>query len=199
MQTYPYTIDNGHGEELTFTGLAAGPTGVRAEALGRAAPQAGPPMHVHYFQDEAVRVVSGLLGYQVLGEGPKYVAPGQLVVWPAGVPHRWWNAGATELTTTGWCEPPDNVEFFLGALFASTKANGRGRPGVFDAAFLMVRYRTEFAMLEMPAVVRRMVLPLVYVVGLALGRYAKFEDAPPPVRRRHVDNSSAVPVHGGVR
>ena len=44
--------------------------------------------------------------------------------------------GDEELQTTGWCQPPDNIEFFLGTLFASTKANGGKRPGLFDATFL---------------------------------------------------------------
>ena len=56
MKRYPYTIDNGHGEQLTFTGLTHGPDGDRADA----------------------------------------------VVWPAGTPHKWWNAGTTELRMTGW-------------------------------------------------------------------------------------------------
>ncbi len=182
-RTYPYTIDNGHGERLTFTGITQGPDGERAEADGVAQPGAGPPMHVHYFQEEAARVISGRLGYQVPGGEPQFAGPGELVVWPAGTAHKWWNAGDDELRVTGWCRPPDNVEFFLGTLFASAKANG-GRPGLFDAAFLLTRYRTEFAMLEIPAVVRRIVMPAVYIAGVALGKYDRFKDAPAPIRRR---------------
>jgi hypothetical protein len=63
------------------------------------------------------------------------------------------------------------------------KENG-GRPGLFDAAFLTTRYQTEFAMLELPTVLRRLVIPLVYKLGLALGKYAKYKDAPPPVASR---------------
>src|SRR5580700_2733413 len=48
MRSYPYTIDNGHGEQLTFTGVTHGPDGDRAGADGLAQPGAGPPMHVHY-------------------------------------------------------------------------------------------------------------------------------------------------------
>lgn len=84
---------------------------------------------------------------------------------------------------TGWCHPPDNIEFFLGTLFASTKGNG-GRPGLFDAAFLLTRYRTEYAMLELPAVVRHIVMPIVYFVGTVSGKYRKFKDAPAPIRHR---------------
>jgi len=187
-RTYPYTIDNGHGERLTFTGITRGPDGERAGADGVAQPGAGPPMHVHFLQEEAARVISGRLGYQVLGGEPQFAGPGELVVWPAGTAHKWWNAGDAELRMTGWCRPPDNVEFFLGTLFASAKANG-GRPGLFDAAFLLTRYRTEFAMLEIPAVVRRIVMPAVYIAGMVLGKYSEFKDAPAPIRRRGAASS----------
>src|SRR5687768_1340770 len=163
MKKYPYTIDTGHGERLTFTGISNGPDGERAEAEGVAGPGAGPPMHVHHLQHEAVQVVTGRLGYRTLNGPEQFAGPGDLVVWPAGTPHKWWNAGSGELHTVGWCQPPDNVEFFLGAIFASTKEHG-GRPGIFDAAFLTTRYRTEFEMLEVPAVVRRLVMPILYGV-----------------------------------
>jgi hypothetical protein len=182
MPGYPYTIDNGSGELLTFTGLTQGPDGMRAGADGVAQPGAGPPMHVHYLQDEVVTVVTGRLGYQVQGEAPRFAEPGERIVWPAGTPHKWWNAGTTELRMTGWCSPPDNVEFYLGAVFASMKENG-GRPGLFDLAFLTTRYRSEFAMVELPAVVRHFVIPVLYGVGRVLGKHRKYRDAPPPVNR----------------
>jgi quercetin dioxygenase-like cupin family protein len=172
MNRYPYTIDNGMGETLTFTGVTRRPDGDRLGADGVARPGAGPPMHVHYLQDEAATVVSGRLGYLVPGGEARFANPGEEVIWPAGTPHKWWNAGNTELRIAGWCRPPDNIEFFLGALFASTRQN-RGRPSLFDAAFLTTRYRSEFAMLEMPALVRRVVLPGVYLIGRLLGKYCR--------------------------
>jgi hypothetical protein len=77
-------------------------------------------------------------------------------------------------------QPPGNIEFFLGTLFASAKENG-GRPGLFDAAFLITRYRTEYALLAMPALMQRILIPIVYAVGVVLGRYTKFKDAPEPM------------------
>jgi hypothetical protein len=138
-------------------------------------------MHVHYLQEEAALVVRGRLGYQVFGGQPQFAGPGELVVWPAGTPHKWWNAGNDELHMTGWCSPPHNVEFFLATLFSSTKANGGRRPGLFDAAFLATRYRNEFALLEVPIVVRRIAIPIVYAIGAVLGKYRRFKDAPAPV------------------
>jgi quercetin dioxygenase-like cupin family protein len=182
MKNYPYTLDNGQGELLIFTGVASGPDGERVEADGVAQPGAGPPMHVHYLQEEAARVVSGRMGYQLLGQDPKFAEAGELVVWPAGTPHKWWNAGTTELRMTGWCKPPGNIEYFLGATFASVKENG-GRPGIFDAAFLITHFRAEYAMLELPGFVRRVVLPIAYGVGRLLGKFEKYKDAPASVRR----------------
>jgi len=181
MKQYPYTIDNGHGELLTFTGISHEPDGDRVGADGVAQPGAGPPMHVHYLQDEAARVVSGRLGYQVLGQEAKFAEAGELVVWPAGTPHKWWNAGTTELRLTGWCKPPGNIEFFLGTLFESIKRNGGGRPALFDAAFLVTRYRSEYAMLELPAFVQRVLIPIAFAVGRTFGKYKKYRDAPEPI------------------
>jgi quercetin dioxygenase-like cupin family protein len=181
MPTYPYTIDNGAGEQLTFLRLTRAASGERIEVDGVARPGAGPPMHVHHLQEERVLVVTGRVGYQVPGKPQQFAGPGQVVVWPAGTPHRWWNAGDTELRMTGWCAPPGNVEFYLAAMFASMKENGGKRPGLFDAAFLTTRYRNEFAMLELPTFMRQCVIPVVYALGFALGKYAKYKDAPPPI------------------
>ena len=134
-----------------------------------------------------MRVVSGRLGYQVLDQEPKFAAPGELATFAPGVPHKWWNAGDVELRATGWAKPPDNIEFFLGAIFASQKMSGVKRPGIFDAAFLMTRYRSEFAMLEIPTLVQRVVFPIVVAIGKVLGKYEKFKNAPEPIStdRRH--------------
>ena len=91
--------------------------------------------------------------------------------------------GGTPATTSchdRLVQPTGQHRVLLNTLFASTKANGGARPALFDAAFLTMRYRTEFALLELPAVVRHVVIPFVYVLGTLLGKYKKFKDAPPP-------------------
>jgi mannose-6-phosphate isomerase-like protein (cupin superfamily) len=181
-KSYPYTIDNGHGEQFTFIGVTHGPDGDRTEIEGAARPGAGPPMHVHYLQEEGVRVVAGRAGYQVPGEEPKFADVGELVVWPAGTPHKWWNAGTTELRMRGWCKPSGNIEFFLGELFASAKRNGGGRPALFDTAFLVTHYRSEYGMLELPPFVQHVMMPILFVAGRVLGKHKKYRDAPEPAR-----------------
>jgi quercetin dioxygenase-like cupin family protein len=57
--SYPHTIDNGGGERLTFLRRVQGPHGERLEVENTVAPGAGPPMHTHRYQTEALTVVQG--------------------------------------------------------------------------------------------------------------------------------------------
>ena len=103
--------------------------------------------------------MAGKLGLQFAGEQPRYAEAGEAIILKRGVGHRWWNAGTTELRCTGWATPPNNIEYFLTALFDSMKRSGRKRPGFFDAAFLLTRYRSEIRMLDIPAVVQKVAFP----------------------------------------
>lgn len=182
MYTYPHTIDNGAGERITFLRRATGPDGERLELENCVQPGHGPPMHVHYLQAEGGTVVQGRMGYQRPGEAPRFAAAGESVHFPAGEPHRFWNAGTDELRCTGWIAPPHNVEYFLAEVYDSTRRHGGTRPGALDAAYLSWRYRAEFAMVEVPAPVRRIVFPLLVLAGTLLGRFRRYAGAPPPVR-----------------
>ena len=180
---YPHTIDNGGGERLTFLRRVDGSRGDRLEVENLVKPGAGPPMHVHHYQEEALTVQQGRLGYERPGESPQFAGPGETVVFNPGAAHRFWNAGEEDLRGTGYIEPADNVEYFLAAIFESQRQNGGKRPAAFDAAFLVHRYRSEFDMTEIPAPVKRFVFPVQIAVGRLLGRYKKYVDAPEPVRR----------------
>ncbi len=181
--TYPHTIDNGAGERLTFLRRVPGDRGDRLEVENVVAPGAGPPMHVHLHQDEALTVVEGRIGYERPGRPPRFAGPGETVVFAAGDAHRFWNAGDGDLRCTGYVEPADSIEYFLGEIYASVRRRGDGRPDPWDAAFLAHRYRGEFTMVAIPAPVRTFVLPLQVALGTLLGRYRKYAGAPEPVRR----------------
>jgi uncharacterized cupin superfamily protein len=178
--SYPHTIDNGAGERITFLRRVPGRRGERLEVENVVGRGSGPPMHVHHFQDEALTVVEGRVGYQRVGEDAQFAGPGDSVVFAAGEAHKFWNAGEGELRCTGYIEPADNIEFFLGALYDSVKRNG-GRPDPFDVAWLIRRYRTEFSMVDLPPMVLRVVFPLLTLLGRLLGKYARYTHAPPPV------------------
>jgi quercetin dioxygenase-like cupin family protein len=181
--SYPHTIENGAGERLTFARRVRGPAGDRVEGDNVVKPGAGPPMHVHHHQTEVFTVQRGRIGYQRLGEPAQFAGPGETVVFKAGEAHKFWNAGEDDLHCMAYIEPADNVEYLLTEMFESARRHGGGRPDLFDIAFLSTRYRSEYAMVEIPALVQRLIFPVLVAVGRFLGRYRKYADAPEPVRR----------------
>ena len=192
MNHFPHTIDNGAGERLTFLRLVPHESGERLEVEMVARPGAGPPMHVHHLQEEAVTVREGRMGFQILGEPERYAGAGESVVFPAGVAHRWWNAGTGDLRGSGYMSPPLNGQYFLTALFASTKRSGGRRPALFDMAFLLTRYRSEFGMVAIPTLVQRVVFPVVLTIGRLAGHHRRFADAPAPYSADRVTNRARV-------
>lgn len=181
--SYPHTIDNGHGERLTFLRRVSDAGGDRLEVENVVAPGIGPVMHVHHYQTEALMVRRGRIGYERPGEAPQFAGPGETVTFLAGDAHRFWNAGDDALECTGYITPADNIEYFLSEIFASQRASGSMRPHLLDAAYLARRYRSEFKMLAVPDPVQRYVFPLFIAIGRLLGRFRKYADAPAPVYR----------------
>lgn len=181
--TYPHTIDNGAGERLTFVRRVEGPAGDRLEVENVVKPGSGPPMHVHHFQEEALTVQEGRIGYERPGEPAQFAERGETVVFRPGEVHRFWNAGEEDLRCTGYIEPADNVEYFLTAIYEAQREGAGGRPEPFAAAFLARHFRSEFGMAEIPAAVQRLVFPVLVAVGRMLGRYGRFADAPQAVAR----------------
>ena len=173
----PHTIETITGEKLTFSRIIVKDGIEWLEGINEVQPNAGPPMHVHYKQDESLTVVSGKIGYQELDGEKKYAGPGETLLFKAGTPHKFWNAGKEVLVCSGFISPPDNIIYFLSQIYKSSNENG-GRPGLYDSAFLLTRYKSEFGMLEIPAFVQKIIFPTVLFFGNLIGMNKKFNDAP---------------------
>ena len=182
MSEYPHTIEDGGGERLTFLRRTSDQRGDLLEVENRVSPGAGPPMHVHHFQEEGLTVQQGTIGWVEEGGSEQTAGAGATVTFGPGVSHRFWNAGDDDLVCTGYIRPPDNIEYFLTQIYESTARNGGKRPGFFDAAWLSTHFRDEFAVTEGPGPVRRFVLPVVSAIGGLLGKNKRFADAPEPRR-----------------
>jgi quercetin dioxygenase-like cupin family protein len=180
--SYPKTIENGGGARLTFFEPRSDERGEYQEARNQVAPGSGPPMHVHHLQEESLTVERGTMGWQRQGEEEQIAHAGETVTFAPGEMHSFRNAGDDELVCSGYVRPPDNIEYFLTKIYESTRANGGKRPRMFDAAYLLTRYRSEFGM-AVPAPVERFVFPVVVAVGRLFGRDKRFAGAPEPVRR----------------
>lgn len=179
-KTLPHTIEIIAQEKLTFSRIIVKEEVEYLEFVHEIQPTWGPAMHVHYKQDESITIVSGVMGYQVFGGQPKHAVPGETLLFKAGTPHRFWNAGLDVLYCKGYNSPANNVVYFLSELCKSANENA-GKPGMYDTAYLLNRYKSEFGLLEISPFVKKVVFPIVLFLGNLIGRKKKFADAPPPI------------------
>jgi quercetin dioxygenase-like cupin family protein len=178
----PHTIENGHGEKLIFQSLVKEPDGDRLLVENYVTPGHGPIMHTHWLQDESLTVVKGRIGYKVLGQAEQFAGEGEKVTFKRGVPHRFWNAGEGILNCQGWIKPANTIVFFLSSIYAAQRKSGSEQPELFDGAYLMTRYASEYDLPEVPWFVKKVIMPIVYFIGKLLGKYKHFENAPEPVK-----------------
>lgn len=171
QHTFPHTIETKYGEKINFLRME----GDTLLLEGFCKPQAGPDFHTHLRQDEGVTVLSGKIGYQILGEAPQYGGPGDSVTFKRGVPHRFWNAGEDELHISGWINPAENVVFFLSTLYDAFNKGSNKRPAPFEGAYLTYCYRYEYDVPTMPGFVKRVIMPITYAIGRLLGKYKQFQ------------------------
>lgn len=184
MTALPVQIENGNGEVSTFERLVMMPTGERLEGTTNVQPGKGPPMHIHFQQEEGLTVLEGRMGYQILGHTPRYAGPGETVVFAPGVAHRFWADGDQLLRCTAYAQPPNNMVYFLGEVFRSMRENGGTKPDLIEAAYLLHKYRSEFAMLNIPRFVQVAIFPVLRLIGRLSGKTARFAQGPTPLDER---------------
>jgi mannose-6-phosphate isomerase-like protein (cupin superfamily) len=130
----------------------------------------GPPLHVHFHEHEEIIVKAGTLGAQIGTE--KIIVPaGETAVIPAGVLHRWWNAGDDLLELSGKASPAVDVDRFLQAVFAVLNASSNGRPSIFHVAHVLSRHRGTQLLSVPPPALQRILFPVILVIGRILGKY----------------------------
>ena len=130
----------------------------------------GPPLHIHFHQREEGIVKAGTLGAQV-GTERSIVPTGGAAVLPAGVVHKWWNAGDDLLELSGRTIPAGDLDRYLQAIFAVLNASPSGRPSVFYMAHVAWRHRYTQALAMPPRAIQRIVFPLILFLGRILGKY----------------------------
>lgn len=172
---------NKNGETLTITRSATEMSGLITEFEGTDEPGIGPPMHVHFKQEEMVRVTKGKMRVKTmtrefsLNEGEEYVfAPGEA--------HQFWNEGNQTLYYSGHVKPSNNYEYFIRHVYQSANEANDDKPGPFDAAFLLTKYKSEMDMLVIPRPVKMIVFPILLAIGNLTGKFKKFADAPAAVK-----------------
>jgi mannose-6-phosphate isomerase-like protein (cupin superfamily) len=130
----------------------------------------GPPMHIHFVEDEDGYVKSGVLSYVI--DGRKTTArPGESTTIARGLAHRWWNDGDELLEFEGYARPVVDLDRYLQAIFEVLNAGPDGRPPLFYIAHAALRHRHTQTVLLMPRPVQTVLFRVVVAIGTLLGRY----------------------------
>lgn len=181
----PHTIENCIGEKLTFLEKVADGNSDMLIVENFVPPGVGPLMHTHFLQEEALTVMKGKIGYEVKGHEPRYAEVGETVTFAPGVPHRFWNAGDDTLHCKGYIKPANTIVFYLSSIYAAQNKAGSARPEMFDGAYLITKYRSEYD-IDAPWFVKKVIIPATYLVGKMLGKYKHFNNAPSPVKKSYI-------------
>ncbi len=179
---YPHTIENCLGEKIIFQSLEQSDNGDKILVEAFCKPNAGPAMHTHFKQEEELTVVSGKMGFQLLGQEPKFASAGETVLFKRGIPHKFWADGIEPLHCKGWMQPANSIVYFLSAVYAAQNKSGKGEPELFDGAYLLSKYSREYDMPEIPSFIKKVIFPITVFIGQLLGKYKHFKDAPIPLK-----------------
>lgn len=173
---------NKNGEVLIITRSGEETRGEMTEFEGMDEPGIGPPMHIHFLQEEKIRVLKGSMRVKTPA-GEFSLKEGEERVFEKGVPHQFWNDGTEQNHYGGYLKPACNWEYIIGHVYASANAADDVKPAPFDAAFLLTKYKSEIDLLVIPRPVKKIVFPILYVLGKLSGKFKKFEGSPEPFKK----------------
>ena len=132
--------------------------------------------HVHPAQDERFQVLKGRIGFK-LEKTEVELGAGERVTVPAGMPHRFWNAGDEEAHFVCEVRPALQFEQLLETMFALAVDGKTNRKGMPNPLRLAVIARAHFETVRLPfppAWMQRAGLALGAPVGRVLGYGATY-------------------------
>jgi mannose-6-phosphate isomerase-like protein (cupin superfamily) len=128
----------------------------------------GPPEHMHTKQIETFEVIGGTLGINVSGKEYLLIA-GQKITAPINAPHKFWNAGNTEVAMTVELRPALRTEFFMETMYSLAKrgkVNKEGVPNLLQLAAILNEHYGEGVMVGPP-------IPAQKFLAKVIGGFAK--------------------------
>ncbi|MBR9918582.1 cupin domain-containing protein [bacterium] len=148
---------------------------------GKDDPGIGPPEHIHFLQEEKIVLLKGEMRAKT-PEGEFDLEIGKEYFFEAGQPHVFWNTGTEQNHYSGHLKPACNWEYIIEHVYASANEAKDVKPGPFDAAYLLTKYKSEIDLLVIPKPVKKIVFPILYAIGSITGKYKKYKNAPKAFR-----------------
>ena len=109
---------NKNGEVLIITRSGTETDGEITEFEGMDEPGIGPPMHVHFLQEEKIKLLKGKMRVKT-PDREFEVNEGEEHVFAPGIPHQFWNSGDVQNHYSGYLKPSCNWEYIIEKVYAS--------------------------------------------------------------------------------
>ena len=174
MASVGETIENPvNGEAITWVETAESSAGeLLAFDLALRPGASVAATHRHVRQEERFEVRAGTIGLEVAG-AERTLGVGEEATIPAGVAHRWWNAGGGEALVRVELRPALDTETFFEVLFGLARdgrTNRKGIPGLLQIA-VTVRALVDSCstLVTPPPAVQRAVFALLAPIGRRRG------------------------------
>lgn len=171
-------------ERMTFLKTAAETAGEYVLIELSAAPGAVvAAAHVHPSQTETFEILSGTLGAK-LGRRRVEARAGDVLVAPAGVAHKWWNAGEDTLVFRCEVRPALRFEQLIETMFglaADGKTNEKGMPNPLRLAVIANHHIDDVQLPVVPRWLQKAALALGAPMGRLLGYSPDHAPAGAPV------------------
>jgi mannose-6-phosphate isomerase-like protein (cupin superfamily) len=137
--------------------------------------------HVHPKQKERFEVLAGTVGFWC-GREEVIAGPGDRITVPAGIAHKFWNAGEDEARFMCEVRPALGFERLLATMFALArdgKVNRKGMPNKLRLAVIANHHREDVLLPFPPAWMQRAALAMGAPFGRMLGFKATYDGTEP--------------------
>ena len=156
--------------------------------------------HVHPHQSERFEVLEGLLRLRV-GDTDVLARPGDVATVSPGTPHRFWNAGETDVRFLCEVRPALGFESLIETMFTLAAEGRTNRRGLPNPLRLAVIARAHFDTVRLPfppAAVQRAALAIGAPLGRPLG-YRETATLPHAAAARALDAAATAATTRAVR
>src|SRR4030095_9853719 len=129
------------------------------------------PVHIHPKQESSCEVISGKLHFWVDGK-ERIIGPGESIVIPAGIPHRFWNEDPTEAHSIHRFSPALDIAGFFGTFFALSrdgKLNKKGIPNFLHVCIIALAHKDEIRLTKPSWPIQYLTYRLLEPIGKLLG------------------------------
>jgi hypothetical protein len=127
---------------------------------------------VHPFQSERFEVIAGKLGVK-RGREKRELQSGDVVTIESGVPHKFWNAGETEVRFLVEVRPALQFEQLIATMYTLASDGKTSKKGMPNPLRLAVIARHHFDDVRLP-VIPQSLQKLALAMGAPVGRLAGF-------------------------